>query len=98
MHLIHCRRSTSLSAVLILIAWVVGATGCASGPPETECPDGSVVTGTECQLTADGVYVGNEATVPEDVADHTADVSDEEANEESGLVPVEVEVIEVDKN
>jgi hypothetical protein len=95
MYLTHRRRSMPLAAFLTALA--IGTTGCAAGPPKTECPDGTVVTGTECQLTADGVYVGNEATVPEDVADDTADVSDEEADEESGLVPVEVEVIEVEK-
>jgi len=96
MHLLHFWRPMHLAA--LLTAWAVGTAGCASGPARTECPDGTLVAGTQCHLTAEGVYVGDAATIPEDVADDTADVSDAEADEESGLVPVEVEVIEVEKN
>jgi len=87
------------SVAAFLLSCAIGAgTACSSGPVKTECPDGTVVQGTECELAADGTYVGDAPGIPEDAADDTADRIDEEANEESGLVPVEIEVIEVDRN
>ncbi len=91
------RRGTRVVALLLTCAIGAGS-ACSSGPVKTECPDGTVVQGTQCQLAADGTYVGDAPGIPEDVADDTADRIDDEANEESGLVPVEVEVIEIERN
>ena len=91
------RPGASLAASLLALAatWV---SGCSSGPVRTECPDTTVVQGTECHLAADGSYYGDDPGITQDVEDRTADEIDEEANEESGIEPVEVEVIVIDKN
>lgn len=92
----HRPRGLAATPLLALVLCGIGA--CASGPVKTECPDGTFVIGTKCELTADGTYVGNSATVPRDVSDDTADVADEQVNQESGMEEVDVEVIEIDKN
>lgn len=77
-----------------LIAFILTAAGCASAPQKTECPDSTHVLGSECHLAPDGSYYGDGAEIPEDAADDTADVADEQVDDESGMVPVEV--IEID--
>ena len=81
-----------LRAFLMTLALVLG--GCASAPQTTECPDSTHVVGSECHLAPDGSYYGDGAEIPEDAADDTADVADEQVDDESGMVPVEV--IEID--
>jgi hypothetical protein len=68
---------------------------CAKSPTMTECPDTTHVLGTACHLAPDGSYYGDAPEIPEDVDDDTADVADEQVNEESGLEPVEVTEIEI---
>ncbi len=94
---IRDRRPGRPLAALIVVLLGSAVAGCTSSPTRTECPDGTFVQGTKCELTADGTYIGDTATIPEDVANRTADEIDEEANEESGMEPVEVEVIVIDK-
>ncbi len=88
-------KKIAFSTVIVLAMSCLGA--CASEPVRTECPDGSRVLGDTCHLAPDGTYYGDGPELPEDVADDVADRIDEEANEESGLYPVEVIEIEAGK-
>jgi len=90
------KKELTFSVPIIVAVICLGA--CATGPGRTECPDGSTVPGNQCHLAPDGTYYGEGPEVPEDVADDVADMIDEEANEESGLYPVEVIEIEVGKD
>lgn len=88
----------------ILISLLLVTAACTAGGGLTRCPDGSHVSG-ECHLAPDGTYFGDAAgrpddpaAMPEDVADDTADAAAEEADEQSGLIPVEVTEIEIGSN
>jgi hypothetical protein len=85
--------SLTYSVLIFIAASCLGA--CASDSGRTECPDGSSVQGNTCHLAPDGTYYGDGPEIPEDVADDVADSIDQEANEESGLYPVEVIEVEV---
>jgi hypothetical protein len=78
-----------------LVCLVLSIAACAKSPTMTECPDTTHVLGTECHLAPDGSYYGDAPEIPEDVDDDTADVADEQVNEESGIEPVEVTEIEI---
>lgn len=89
---------------LLLLSLLLTTAACTGGGGLTRCPDGSHVSG-ECHLAPDGTYFGDAAgrpedpaAMPEDVADDTADRAAEEANEQSGLIPVEVTEIEIGSN
>ena len=88
-------RSVPVLARYLLVVLVTVVAACATGSDMTECADGSHVQGSKCHLAPDGTYYGDGAEIPEDVADDVADRIDDEANEQSGIVEVEVVEIEL---